>query len=147
MNPQETKLQDCFDERKLRKISPDKLKAEQSIKVAEEKLIEAEELRKAGFPKMAVVLAYSSMFHAGRALLYKDGIQEKSHYCLVVYLKENYVWGGKLDSEIITSMDHFREERNDVFYGFSPPDITDKEAKNGMEVSKKMVEKVKKLIE
>lgn len=147
MNPQDSKLQDCFDDRKLRKIKPDLLKAKQSIKSAEEKYKEADEIRTAGFPKMAVVLAYASMFHAGRALLYKDGIQEKSHYCLVQYIRENYVWTGKLDQEIITTMDHFREERNDVFYGFSPPNITNEEAENGMKISRKMIEKVKGLLE
>lgn len=147
MNPQDSKLPDCFDDRKLRRIKPDLMKSEQSLKAAEEKYKEADEIRTAGFPKMAVVLAYASMFHAGRALLYRDGVQEKSHYCLVQYIRENYVWTGKLDQEIITTMDHFREERNDVFYGFSPPNITDEEAKNGMEVSKKMIEKVKELVE
>ena len=147
MTPQDSNLQDCFDDRKLRKIQPDILKAEQSLKAAEEKHKEANEIRSAGFPKMAVVLAYASMFHAGRALLYKDGIQEKSHYCLVQYIRENYVWSGLLDPEIITTMDHFREQRNDVFYGFSPHNILDEEAKNGMEVSKKMIEKVKEIIE
>lgn len=142
-----SKLQGCFDDRKLRKVKPDLFKVEQSLKTAENTHKEASEICEAGFPKMAVVLAYASMFHAGRALLYKDGIQEKSHFCLVQYLKENYVWTGKLDQEIITSMDHYREERNDVFYGFSPPNISDEEAKNGMEVSKKMIEKVKEIIE
>lgn len=146
MNSHDSRLQDCFEDRKLRKIKPDLLKSDQSLKAAQEKYKEADEIHKAGFPKMAVVLAYASMFHAGRALLYKDGIQEKSHYCLVQYIRENYVWTGKLDQEIITTMDHFREERNDVFYGFSPPGITDEEAKNGMEVSKSMIDKVKNII-
>jgi uncharacterized protein (UPF0332 family) len=147
MNPQDSKLRDCFDDRKLRKVNPDLFKSKQSIKAAQDKYKEAYEINKAGFPKMAVVLAYASMFHAGRALLYMDGIQEKSHYCLVQYIKENYVWSGKLDSELITTMDHFRGERNDVFYGFSSPNITDDEAKNGMEIARKMIDKVKDLIE
>jgi len=27
-----------------------------------------------------ILAAYTAMFHAARAVLYKDGIQEKSHY-------------------------------------------------------------------
>ena len=91
-------LQECFDRRQLRIVSADPLKALSSIETAIDKLVQARALEKAGFSQVALVTVYAAMFHAGRALLYSDGVQEKSHFCLVVYLREKYGRSGKLDA-------------------------------------------------
>jgi len=117
-----------------------------SISTAESHLNEAENLAKAGFKKVAVVIAYASMFHAGRALLFKDGVMEKSHYCLVVYLREKYVVNGKLSTELITIMDAFREERQDVMYGLEIPELNKDDEKIAIENARKMINEVKKLL-
>ena len=62
------------------------------------------------------------MFHAGRALLFRDGIQEKSHYCLLVYLKEKYT--GRISAGILSSMDAYREERHEVLYSLEKTKIS-----------------------
>ncbi len=77
-----------FVNRKLRKIAPDSEKSEQSGKIAENKLEEAKKLFNFEFYEQAILTAYTSMFHIARALLYKDGVQEKSHYAVYFYLKE-----------------------------------------------------------
>jgi len=41
------------------------------------------------------------MFQGARALLFKDGCVERSHYCVVEYLKRHYVQSGKLDQSHI----------------------------------------------
>lgn len=111
-------LSDCFERGQLRKIPADASKARQSVETAKLKLAEAKGLSKAGFASVAVVSAYASMFHSARALLYRDGIQEKSHYCLIAYVRETYVVSGKLPAGLITVMDAFRSARHDVMYGF-----------------------------
>lgn len=135
-------LERCFEERKLRQAKPDILKAKKSLETAREKLAEAEELAKAGFEKVAVVFAYASMFHSGRALLFKDGVVEKSHYCLVLYLKEKYVKRGKIENEIITMMDSFREERHDVMYSLEGIKVKSDEANHAIENARKMLQAV-----
>ena len=139
-------LEDCYERRQLRSSRPDPLKAKMSISTAESHLTEAENLAKAGFKKVAVVIAYASMFHAGRALLFKDGVIEKSHYCLVVYLREKYVINGKLSNELITVMDAFREERQDVMYGLEIPELDKNDEKLAIENARKMIKEVKKLL-
>lgn len=139
-------LEECFERRQLRKIAPDAAKALKSLETARAKLAEAEDLLKAGFMPVAVVTAYASMFHAARALLFKDGVQEKSHYCLVVYLKERYVKAGKLSTGIVTIMDAFREERHDIMYGLEGIKVKRGEGKAAVENAGKMIEAVKKLL-
>src|SRR3989344_5380900 len=85
-----TTVEDCFKFRLLRKISPDKDKVKRSLEVAEIKLKEVPEAIKLGFHSYGILDAYMCMFHAARALLYNDGIQEKSHYAIYIYLKERY---------------------------------------------------------
>ncbi len=65
------------------------------MEVSEAKLEEAEKALRAGIPDATVILAYTSMFHAARAVLFRDGIVERSHVCLIEYLKETYVKTGR----------------------------------------------------
>lgn len=72
------------------------------------------------------------MFGAGRAVLYKDGIQEKSHYCLAKYPEENYAKKGKIDIETITLLNAFREERHSIMYGFEEIEVKEEEAREAV---------------
>lgn len=139
-------LERCFDERKLRKDRPDLLKAERSVVVAESKLKRAEELSDAGFQDAALLTAYAAMFHAGRALLFKDGIIEKSHYCLSAYLKETYGKSGKIKQEVLTIMDAFREERHDALYSLEGITVQQDGAKTAIENAKMLLEAVKRIL-
>jgi uncharacterized protein (UPF0332 family) len=121
-------------------------KAKKSIDIAESKLAEARELLSAGFKNNAAVTAYSSMFHAGRALLYRDGIQEKSHFCLIVYLKEIYASSNKITPEIITLMDSFREQRHNIMYGFEIFEVSEEEVEEAIESASKLIGMAKSLI-
>lgn len=140
-------FEECFERRQLRSTAPDLLKAEKSIKTAEDKLAEAEQLAKAVFRKAAIVTAYASMFHAARALLFRDGIVEKSHYCLVVYLREKYVKTGKLPAGIVTVMDAMREERQDVMYGLEEVTIKEGDEKLALENARHLIAAVRKLLQ
>lgn len=140
-------LNECFERRQLRKIAPDVLKASKSVETAKIKLEEAKKLSDAGFDKMAVVVAYSSMFHSARALLYKDGVQEKSHYCLVVYVREEYARKGLIPTELVTTMDAFRQERHDAMYGLEETKTTREHCQNAIQTAQKLMDAVQKIIE
>jgi len=116
------------------------------METAREKLAVAKELAKSGFGVVAVVFAYASMFHSCRALLFKDGVQEKSHYCVIEYVKDKYCRGGKLDFGLITIMDSFREERQDVMYGLEKVQASGKEVKTAMENAEKLILAVGKIV-
>ncbi|MDE1868691.1 MAG: HEPN domain-containing protein [Candidatus Micrarchaeota archaeon] len=61
-----------------------------SIKIAERYLDLAERNMEINLFDAAFLLAYSSMFHAGRALLFAKGYKERGHYAVVVALKTIY---------------------------------------------------------
>ena len=139
-------LEECFASRKLRRIRPDILKARKSLDVATAKLERAKSLLKDGHNDAAVLYAYSCMFGAGRALLYKDGIQEKSHYCLAKYLEEKYAKEGKIDPETITLLNAFREERHAIMYGFEEVEVREEEAREAISAAEKFIQRARELV-
>ena len=63
---------------------------------------------------------YVAIFHAARALLFRDGIRQKSHFCLEQYLN-TFVTSGKLEPKWITFFASMRDKRDTDQYGFQPP--------------------------
>ena len=93
-------------------------KADKSMEIAKSRLEGSKEIM--NFNKKIlyhhiIVEAYTAMFHASRALLYKEGIQEKSHFAVYIYLKENYA--GIIPINIINLLSIYRIERHDALYG------------------------------
>ncbi len=84
------KLDECFKKRLLRNIKPDIEKSKRSLEISKEKLITAKNAFKKNFYEACLIYGYTSMFHSSRAVLYRDGVQEKSHVCIPIYLKEKY---------------------------------------------------------
>lgn len=108
-------VDDCFRFRLLRKIQPDKEKAKKSLEIARKRIVEAEKALKVKIYKFTIMESYASMFHASRALLYTDGIQEKSHFSVYIYLKEKY--SDKIPIPIINLLNIHRTERHEAMYG------------------------------
>jgi uncharacterized protein (UPF0332 family) len=76
------------------------------LKAANEDLAEAHDRFSQGRFKYATIIAYYSMFHAARALLYHEGYREKSHHYLLVAIEALYVAEKKIVPE------HARDLRN-----------------------------------
>ena len=110
-----TNLEDCFKFRLLRYIKPDKEKTKRSIEVSKQRLNEAEMAFKFKIFKYVILESYMAMFHSARALLYKEGIQEKSHFALFIYLKEKY--SNKIPLHILNLLNIHRLERHESLYG------------------------------
>ena len=108
-------IEDCFRFRLLREIKPDKAKSQKSLEVSESRLGRAKEALKLNIFDFVILESYTSMFHAARALLYKDGIQEKSHYAISIYLKEKYP--NKIPLPVINFLEIHRTERHEAVYG------------------------------
>jgi uncharacterized protein (UPF0332 family) len=81
---------DCFKKRLLRRTKPDPLKVTKALEMAKLKEERAQELFKNNFFEESIVSSYTSMFQAARAILFNAGVIEKSHACVVAYLRENY---------------------------------------------------------
>ena len=84
------------------------------------------------------------MFHAGRALLYKDGFSEKSHFGLFVYIKERY--GNKLEPRFINELNSLRLERHELLYGLEKPEIKEVEAEDAIKIAEDFIKSIKSLI-
>ncbi len=136
-------IEDCFKFRLLRKIKPDKEKSKLSLKISEERLNRAKEAVELKFFEFAVLEAYMAMFHAARALLYCDGIQEKSHFALYLYLKEKY--SDKIPLYIINFLNIHRIERHEALYGFEYKPKKD-DALTAIEDAEIFVKEVKKAL-
>ncbi len=110
-------LKECFQRRLLRYGRPDARKSARSLEVAVTKLEEAEKALKEELFDAAIILSYTAMFHAARSLLFKDGVIEKSHVCLVEYLRARYVRKGKLRGALVNTLDSIRIDRHEIIYG------------------------------
>ena len=62
-------------------------KALLSLAQARDWVIEAGSDCDVGAIRSALMAAYMGYFHAARAILFRDGVREKSHYCIGVYLE------------------------------------------------------------
>jgi len=110
-----TNIDDCFRFRLLRKINPDEEKTKRSLEISEQRLKEAKKALELNIFQYAIIEAYMAMFHAARALLYKDGVQEKSHFAMSIYLKEKY--SDKIPLHILNLLSIHRTERHEAMYG------------------------------
>ena len=96
----------------------------------------------------ALISGYSAMFHTGRALLFKDGYQEKSHYAVYVFIKERY--GGILETKYLTELNSLRIQRHEVMYGIEEEkrkEIDEVEAEEIISTAKGFLKVVKQLVE
>lgn len=136
---------DCFKKRLLRRIKPDQLKVTKALEMSEIKKERALELLKNDFFEESIVASYTSMFQAARALLFHDGVIEKSHACVVAYLREHY--SSKLGQNVINWLDTYRLERHESFYGLEKTTIDEDEAKDALEKSEKFLESVQQILQ
>ena len=137
------RLEECFEKRLLRKIKPDMNKAKKSLEIGKKKLEEAKMALSSNLFNSCMVMAYTAMFHAARALLYRDGIQEKSHTCVIIYLKENYL--EKLSLSLINALDAHRIERHEALYGIEFI-ITKDDCETAIEDAEIFIKKVEELL-
>jgi len=139
-------IDECFRERMLRKESPDTEKAINSVRMSEDKLSKAKESLEKGIPDAAIIFAYSSMFHASRSLLFRDGVTERSHICIILYLRENYVKTGKLEQSFVNSLNTLRMERHNEFYGLAVREVSEQEASDALDEALGFLDAVKRLL-
>lgn len=87
----------------------------QSLSQAREWVNEAGYDCDAGALRSALMAAYRGYFHVARAVLFRDGVREKSHYCIGVYL-ESYREKGLLEDEWVLQFDRMRGLRQSDQY-------------------------------
>ncbi len=138
------RVDDCFEKRLLRRTTPDPLKVTKALEMAAVKKERAIDLFENDFFEESIVASYTSMFQAARALLFHDGVIEKSHACVVAYLKEHH--SSTLGPGKINWLDTYRLERHESFYGLEKSNVDEHEAEDALEKSEKFLETVQKIL-
>lgn len=108
-------INQCVEQGLLIKTAPDPAKCKASIEMALHKT----ELSESEFDhhlfESAIISAYTAMFHASRALLYRDGFKERSHFAVYVYVNECY--GDQIERKYIAELNALRLQRHELMYG------------------------------
>lgn len=128
----------------MRRVEPSRTKSEQSLLSAREWLSEAEKNLEAGAFRSAVSSAYLAVFHSARSVLFRDGVREKSHYCIGLYL-QNYVEEGSLEEEWPMLFDRIRGVRHADQYSFMAKPTED-ETQAGIELAERFIERMERLL-
>ncbi|MGB8218511.1 MAG: HEPN domain-containing protein [Candidatus Methanoperedens sp.] len=131
------KMTECFQKGLLKRTSPDMENALRSLELSKSNIEDAEQNMSIHRYRVVAISSYSSMFHAARAILFRDGIKERSHECIPVYLKEKYP---QLET-LANILDSYRRFRHDAIYGLDFA-IDDKEAKAALDSAKEILEKI-----
>ena len=136
----------CFEKGLLKKTAKSKRLALQDLAQAEFFLNESFDLINFKKKEMAAIAMYNAAFHAARALLYLNGVKERSHYCLQKYLEERFGKVGLLDSEDLSLFDLLRGIRQEIQYNVSK--VKFEENLNELyDKTEKFIEKTKKIVE
>ncbi len=142
-------FEECLEKGLIRKAPPSSEKTANSISLAEHKLELSQSEFNAAIFEGSFISSYSAMFHAARALLFRDGFKEQSHYALYVYIKEKYA--NKLEMRYINELNSLRSIRHSVLYG-NPEDVTPREvleveAESALKTAAGFITTVKKLLQ
>lgn len=109
----------CVKERRLIKIKPSNEMIQKELESAEYDLERARNSLEEEDFKWAAVQSYYSMFHAAKALVLKKGYREKSHYCLLIALREFYVKKDELNAEMVENFELCMNLRHEADYGLT----------------------------
>ncbi len=134
-------LNECFKQGLLKKMAPDVENAKKSIHESKRNVGDAEKNLKIGCYHVVVMLSYTAMFHAARGLLFKDGVKERSHVCMPIYIKERHPQLEKFAN----ILDSYRIFRHRTIYGLEIL-IDRAEAEEALGAAKEFIEVIEKLV-
>ena len=130
-----------IEEGRLTRIEIDRKLILKEVEGATSDLEEAKDsLRRKNF-KWATVQGYYSMFHSARALLYSKGFREKSHYALLVALRE--LFKNELAPEILRDFDEAMNLREEADYGLV---FSEEAATSTVENAENFLQKAKRIL-
>lgn len=138
-------INELIDKNALMKSKSTVQEIEGSLAIAERFLERAEGNFKIEYFDIAFSLAYQSMFHSARALLFKNNLKERSHAALISGVKELYKEEHELQT-VLQTMNSYRITRHAVQYsgiGCSAEDaeLAIKDAKEFIEIADKIISK------
>jgi uncharacterized protein (UPF0332 family) len=128
-----------FESGKLKRVQKSPERAKKSLAAADKYLREARLALGAGANEVSIIGSYSAAFHAARAILYLDGVEENAHYAVYEYLREKH---SSLGSGEISRFNMYRKFSHGVAYGLES-ESSGTDAKAALEFAEGFVSKVK----
>ena len=138
-------VEECLEQGLLAKSRPDFGKAVSSIEMSKHKLGLAETEFGHKLFESATISAYASMFHSGRALLFRDGFKERSHFAVYVYVNEKY--SNKIERKYVSELDSLRLQRHDLMYGLENSEAQESGTDTAIKMASGFLQAVGKLLE
>lgn len=136
-------LRECFKKGLLVKGRASEATVESTIRLTKHSIERAKGNFNMGYFDVAFTLAYQAMLHAARALLFRDGIKERSHACVVVYLKEKYRRNSRL-IKYFNLLDSYKISRHEIVYRGG--NISREEASSAIEDAKDFLNTVENIL-
>ncbi len=135
-------FKECVEKGLLRRIPPSREKAVQSIGKAKQLLEEAKASLEEGRVNSTIIVAYLAIFHAARAMLFKDGYREKSHECTIRFLEEKHP---EINLKKTESLEKYKSERSHTQYDvtYSP---NEEQAEKMVKFTEKFIQTMEKLV-
>jgi len=135
------KLNECFKEGLLKKMKASNQYAIKSLDASLSYIQDAKDNLKMNNYNLVIFCSYTAMFHAARGLLFRDGVKERSHICVVSYLRETYPNLRRLSNQL----DTYRRNRHNTLYVLDVL-ISDDEAHQAIKDAELFHEQMKNII-
>ncbi len=111
MNPE---FEKCLERGSLAATEPHPTIITGELEAAGYDIEKAETSLGQGDAKWATVQAYYAMFHAAKALVRAKGYKERSHYCLLIALRNLYA--SELDNTFLSAFENAMDLREEADY-------------------------------
>ena len=135
-------FQKCLENKKITPFPKGKALVSKELEIARDDWRAAKEsLAKENY-KWSTIQSYYSMFHAARALLYYQGYRERSHYCLVVGIRELYVNKNLLTPSLLEALQLGKTLRENADYY---AEFSQSGAKNMLDKAKEFLDETRKI--
>jgi len=119
-----TDFERCLKDGRIVRVGLDHAMVEKELAIAALDLDAARGSLAGGNAKWASTQSYYSMFHSAKALVLWKGYREKSHWCLLVALRELLVGAGELDGELADDFELCMGIRHEADYALRYDEIT-----------------------
>jgi len=134
-------LRKLLEDRKLTRIRKDRTLVLKEIAAAKSDLKDAKESLERNKFKWTTIQGYYSMFHSARALLFERGYREKSHYALLVAIRELYA--DDIERSLIREFEHGMYLRQEADYGLK---FSESGALDVVETAEKLLRRAKLIL-
>ena len=139
------RLEECFGKGLLQNTNRQPDLARKDLKQAQFFLKETADLLELDKKVMAALSLYNAFFHCARALLFKDGVKERSHYCTARYLEGRYVKTNAIEAKFLDAFETIMSVRHNAQYSTEEIEIEEDLAEL-YNICEEFIETVERLI-